>query len=160
VTGAPNPPPGVLDSFFRVIGIVLIFALVGPPIGGVTLITTMAVVNMGSATTTSDYVTVVLFGLIYGAVFAYLVGLLPAAVVGLIVAIRQVYFGRVTWLAALGLGSIAGLIFIYVVERAPAYDRSYPASVRPILVVTCLLPTVACWLIVRNWYRKPQAAPA
>src|SRR5262245_33605075 len=104
-----------LSRILRVTLIALIFALVGPPIGGVTLLTMLAIVNMGPTTNPSDYITVVLFGLIYGAAFAYLFGTLPAVLVGLVMGIRQVYFGRVTGTEALGLGLVAGLIFMIVI---------------------------------------------
>ena len=156
-TAPDTAGPSRLVRILQVLVIVLVFAMVGPPIGGVLLLTLLAIVKTGPGTGASDYVTVVFFALIYGSVFAYLFGIIPAALVGLVVGVRQVYFGRVSLLEALGVGLIAGMVFMIVIfERGPA-NGSDPYLLRPILVVTCVLPTLVCWLIVRTWFVKPQA---
>jgi hypothetical protein len=144
----------------RVVLIGLIFALVGPLIGGVTVIMMLAAVSMGPGASPADLMTALLFSLIYGIAFAYLLGIVPAALVGLILGIRQVFFGRVSWGEALGLGLVAGMIFMILIARSPSPDTAPSVLVQPILVLACVIPTMVCWAIVRSWFVKPPAPSA
>jgi hypothetical protein len=161
MTSAPPPPPSLGARLARVATIVLVFAAIGPAIGGFALIVMIAASQMGLGTSIGDLATIAVFGLIYGVAIAYLVGVVPAAAVGLIVGIWQVFVGRMIWPVALAVGVLAGVIFMVYIERGrTAGSGADTPSLYGILVLTCVLPTMLCWAIVRTWYLEPPASSA
>jgi hypothetical protein len=144
----------------RFTAIVLVFALLGPAIGGFSLIAMMAAISLGIDASPSDIATMAVFGMVYGAVIGYLVGLVPAVAIGLIVALWQELIGRVTWAVALGVGLAAGLAFLYFIESGRVANLA-PADfpqVHAALVLTCVIPTMLCWLVARALFFRRSAA--
>jgi hypothetical protein len=92
--------------------------------------------------------------------FAYLLGAVPAAVAGFLVAICREWMGRAPWWSALAIGIVVGVAFTYFLERPPASSPAPRAPVdhgfRLLLVVTNVVPTMLCWWIVRNWFVRKE----
>ncbi len=149
MTDLPITHPSMAARLLRVMAIMLVFMALGPAVGGVSLIMMIAVAKMG---VTWDLTTVALFGLIYGVVFAYLAGIVPAAVAGLLIGLWQAFVGRVRWSLALSLGLLVGVAFMYFVTHArPPDEQSEFSELHVILILSCVLPTMVCWLLVRTW---------
>jgi hypothetical protein len=150
--------PGWLASSRRILSIVVIFALLGPPIGAIVLFSAIAVMSFGISDPKGT-AAVILFALIYGIIFSYFIGTVPAALAGLAVGLWQTFIGRVPWFVALAIGVVAGLGLAAFSGEAPStLDDNAIDWYRPLLVLVCLVPTMLCWAIVRSWY-CPVASP-
>jgi hypothetical protein len=145
---------GIGPRLLRVLGIVLVFVLIGPPLGAFLLFLTIGAMQL-LGSDPKGLAWVALFAIIYAVPLSYLFGAIPAAAAGLMIGIWQVFVGRTTWLIAAGVGVIVGAAVLYSGD-AGSFDaapdehdfRAYP----PLMVLTCVAATVLCWLVVRNWY--------
>jgi hypothetical protein len=133
----------------RVAAVVLVFVLLGPPVGGVTFMLAAVVVGLGSAADLQGLSWVLMFALIYAVPLSYLAGTIPAVIAGLLMGIRQAYFGPATWPYAVGIGLIVGFGMLYLSGQRLGPGADAPV---PILLATCLVPTLVCWLVVRGWH--------
>jgi hypothetical protein len=153
-------PMSFAKRLLRVIAVVLVFVLIGPPVGALILLLTVAAFNMADPDL-AGLSWVAIFALLYGVPVSYLFGALPAATAGLLVGLWQNFVGRPSWLLALGVGLIVGVGYLYGAGHPPP-DASakefefweYP----PIFVLSCVGPTMLCWLIVRNWFQPGPSA--
>jgi hypothetical protein len=139
----------------RLIAIVLIFVAVGPPVGALAFILSAALIGMGTKVDLAGLTWVGLFALIYAVPLSYLMGIGPAAAVGLLVGVRQAYFGAITWPFAIAIGLAAGAGFLLLsgqsIMPGSGDDAAQPVHV-PVIVATCFSGTFVCWAIVREWY--------
>lgn len=150
---APRAPPArefgfgaMLWNFFIV---VLIFVLVGPPVGALTL---SGLLSLWLARTAEPGYAGMMFGFLslYGVMFSWLAGFAPAALTGLAFAIWQTFIGRIGWALAglIGLGAGAGV----TIARGHAF-ASAPGEppMLPLYLLTCFVPTMACWVMARSF---------
>jgi hypothetical protein len=158
VSEIANPRPGMAARLRRLIAIVLVFMAVGPPVGAMAFMLSGALVGMGMKVDLAGLTWIGLFALIYAVPLSYLMGIGPAAAVGLLVGIRQAYFGAITWPFAIAIGLAAGAGFL-LLSGQPMIPRSGDDAVQPVhvpvIVATCLSGTFVCWAIVRKWYFNP-----
>ncbi len=141
-----------------VAAVVTIFVVFGPPVGALTFMLSVAVVGMGAKVDLIGLSWIGLFALIYAAPLSYFVGAGPAAVGGLIFGIRQAFFGLVRWPMAALIGIGLGVGFLLMSGQSlPSMltDSEQPEHV-PVMVITCLVATMACWAIVRGWHLPPR----
>jgi hypothetical protein len=146
---------------------VLVFVAAGPPIGGFALVVVSLSVGVMRPSLPGSEPTTPQLGLVLTIIFfSYFLGAGPAALVGLIIGIKQAFFGPTSWRMALFIGLAAGFVFV---ERLGVIDRRdfegtdgsplFPA----LLVLTCVIPTMWCWALVRDWHFAPtpltEAAP-
>ncbi len=137
------------SRIMRVLGIAMVFMLLGPPVGAIVFMTATALTGMAKGGDVSGLGWIALFALIYAAPFSYFVGIVPAAIAGLLMGIRQAYFGRANWAYAVVVGLLVGFGMLFLTGQRIAVDADAPV---PILLLTCLIPTLVCWLVVRGWY--------
>jgi hypothetical protein len=131
---------------------VAIFAAVGPPLGGLVYVETAIL----PGTWDSERLPSILFAMIdvplFALPFSYFFGIIPACITGLIIGIRQIFFGPVGWPEVLAWGLIIGALFALVVR---------PSDWGPLIIaaeiMTNAVPTLLCWRIVRS--RMPTRAP-
>ena len=125
----------------RFIATVLIFAALGPLIGGFVLaLATKADFERGFF------------------ILSYVVGCLPALVAGLVVGMVQMRRGSAGALVTLMVGLTAGAGIALFMAGIRAADRFewYLA----VLFVASVLATFVCWGIVKAIYRQPSPAAA
>jgi hypothetical protein len=142
----------------RLISIVLVFMVVGPPVGAMVFMLTVALIGLGARADLQGLTWVAMFAVIYAVPFSYLIGVGPAAAAGLIVGIRQTYFGRVRWWFALAAGIVVGVGFLLLTGQPLMRFGDEAGALREhsaVIVLTCLGATMVCWAIVRNWYMAP-----
>ena len=140
------------------VAIVAIFLVFGPPVGALAFMLSIAAVAMGAKTDLASLSWIGLFALIYAAPLSYFIGAGPAAVGGLIFGIRQAFFGPVIWPVAALIGIGLGIcVLVMSGHSLPSMltDAEQPEYV-PVMVVTCLAATMACWAIVRGWHLPPR----
>ena len=134
--------------------VVGVYLLVGPPVGALVFFLSIALVGMGQKVDLAGLGWIGLFALIYGVPFSYLIGTGPAAVAGLVIGVRNAFFGPATWAFAIltGLGVGIGLLTMSGQQLIPptAGETEYPIS-NAVLIVTCFVSTMICWRIVRDW---------
>jgi hypothetical protein len=96
--------------------------------------------------------------------YGYLLGVVPAALAGLIVGAMQLRFGRLHWHVVALVGAAVGvadifigklLVSLLVTSNAPQPRPNWESFVFPI--VTCMVTTLVCWRFVRDWYTERSA---
>jgi hypothetical protein len=155
--------PSVTARIGSLIAIVLVFVLLAPLIGAVIWVVLAAGIGLSPEFDAADPQRhwLILLGLIYAVPTSYYFGAAPAAGAGLVIGITQAFIGRAGWPLALGTGLV---VAIAVLERSGqltflgARDQGpfpeYPA----IMILTCLVPTLMCWTLVRGWHFASPAA--
>ena len=153
--------PGIGARIWRLITIVLVFIIVGPPVGAIAFVLSTALIGMGMKVDPAGLTWIGLFALIYAVPLSYLIGAGPAAAVGLLVGVRQAFFGAIRWPYALAIGLASGLALL-VLSGQPMIPVSGDSAAQPVhipvMISVCLSATFACWAIVRNWYFEPEMA--
>jgi len=149
----------------RLIAVVLVFVVLGPPLGAVIFVAIVAGIGMplwdvaGPDPAWRSWLT--LLGLVYAVPVSYFFGTVPAAVAGLVIGITQSFIGRAGWPLALGTGLVVAIV---VLERsgqgsfAATPDQSPFPEAPAIVILACLIPTMLCWGLVRGWYFTPPSA--
>jgi hypothetical protein len=145
VSPAPAAPANFAKRGLHVLAIMLVFVLIGPPVGAFIFMLAIAAANMTNPDL-AGLSWVAIFALLYGVPLSYLFGTLPAAAAGLLIGVWQCFIRRSSWMVALGVGLIVGLGFLYAIGRSPPDVASkevefwaYP----PIFILTCVVPTNA-----------------
>jgi hypothetical protein len=159
VSGAVNARPSAATRIGLMIEIVLIFVVVGPPIGGV-IILMLTAAGVGHPRDQVELFNGPAF-VLFAAIFSYPFGAAPAALAGLAIGIKQAFFGPTTWPMALAIGLIDGTVLLKGLDSV--YPRARALNVLPlpeysaILILTCLVPTMLCWSLVRSQYFAPPS---
>jgi hypothetical protein len=150
------------SRFFPFAKTLLVFVLVGPPVGSLTFMGAFAAAGMTRAegATALDAVWIMLFAMIYAVPLSYLIGALPAAIAGAIIGGWRAWRGHVPWWTALAVGLAAGL-WLFAAGGGPFpeptagnRERGWQAFRLFALVATCLVPTMLCWALTRSAGRK------
>ncbi|HWF97301.1 MAG TPA: hypothetical protein VG291_20300 [Xanthobacteraceae bacterium] len=163
MSGAIPARPSAAAQIGRLIAIVLVFVVLAPLAGA--LIWVALVAGIGALPeldlSDPDRHWVIVLVLIYAVPMSYYFGAAPAAVAGLVIGVTQSFIGRAGWPLALGTGLVVAIV---VLERsgqgrfAGMPDQSpfpeYPA----VMILACLIPTLMCWALVRNWYFASPSA--
>ena len=130
--------------------ILLIFAVVGPLVG--TVIFAFLVAVFGTQDFFETLAGVIFMGPATGA--SYIAGGIPAAVAGLILAIKHVYFGGAGWRFVLATGVLMGIALgVFFDLFVLTYDAGYFGA--RTLGATATLSTLACWRMVQHWFTVP-----
>jgi hypothetical protein len=91
---------------------------------------------------------------IFGVLFSYIYGIVPAAIAGLLIGILQVKYGRLNWTPVLAIGLCVGTGYSLAVGHLPNARplTGLSAPVYAMHGLACVFATVFCWRFVRNWY--------
>ena len=142
----------------KLANIVIMFVFVGPPLGGLTLLWFESIWSgfSGNGFSFAQTVKLTIAFVLGGLMLSYLFGVVPAAIVGVLVGLVEVRYGRTPWYVALALGLAVGLgyaVYRYLVQNpaAGAAPKIYDAFVS---ILICVVPTMICWALVRKWYSR------
>jgi hypothetical protein len=157
VSGAINARPTLGARIGRLIEIVLIFVVLGPSIGFLVCLP-LLVVSAGNLSST-------LFAVQFFMPLSYIYGAAPATLAGAAIGITQAFFGRTRWPMALAVGLIAGGVFLKSVDafnpgaafQAQIFDGFAVPLFPALAMLTCLVPTLVCWRLVRRPYFAPSS---
>jgi hypothetical protein len=145
----PQPSAG------RFTGIVAIFALLGPPIGGLTVAVCFGVMaaNSGLVATTwvealRAFAMTTIFTAVFGLPLSYIVGIGPAAGTGVAVAAWDMRRGVISWLVALGASIVFGTLAILRADEIISTDEGVRFA-QIAIALAHLVSAVACWAIAR-----------
>lgn len=152
---------GPLARIGTLLAIVLVFVVLGPPIG--VFAWSLLILNVDGV----RHGALDPFDLMLLVPVGYVFGTRAAAAAGLALGIRQAFFGRASWAMGLGAGLLAGAVLLNDTEaldpdlrfQAHGWDGGRLQSTS-ILLLTCIIPTMLCWMLVRNWYFARQSAEA
>jgi hypothetical protein len=165
VSAALPARPSPAARIGQLIAIVLVFVVLAPLIGAVIWVALVAGIGLPPEWEVAgpDRHWLTLLGLIYAVPMSYYFGAAPAAAAGLVIGVMQSFVGRAGWPLALGTGLVVAIV---VLDRsgqgtlAETPDQSpfpeYPA----VMILACLIPTLLCWALVRNWYFAPSSGEA
>ena len=139
------------SALSRLAFIVGIFALAGPPVGGLTnwLLTVGSSVIAG-------------YGLPYRAfddklpafiLYGYPLGILPAFTVGLAVAISAIWFGRTSFIVALVAVLIVNAIIFAVAFWFNPTERDFLRQLAIAFLPASFVASIVCWLLARRLLR-------
>ena len=152
---------GPLARIGALLAVVLVFVVLGPPIG--VFVWSLLIVDVdGLRQAAIDP-----FDLMLMVPIGYVFGTAAAGAAGLALGIRQAFFGRATWPMAIGAGLRAGAVLLRDVEALDPNLRFRPHGLDgarlqliSILFLTCIIATMLCWALVRSWYfaRTPAEA--
>ena len=116
-----SPPPTREYSFgaktWNFFVVVLIFLLIGPPVGAVVFLAMIAV-WIGKGSDPGSVASVFAFLTLYGLLFSWFIGGLPAVLTGLAFAIWQTFVGPVRATIAAVAGIAAGLLLTLCRDHA------------------------------------------
>jgi hypothetical protein len=172
ISGKMNAPSSGHPTWVQGLGkITGFFVLVGPLIGMVVWLAGAAIdglifyqqpgPRLGLFETISALSVVSSIAIPYG----YLLGVVPAALAGLIIGAMQLRFGRLHWYVVMLVGAAVGVADIFigklligflVTSNAPRPRPDWGSFVFPI--VTCMVATLVCWRFVRDWYTERSAS--
>jgi hypothetical protein len=148
--------PSLAGRVGRLIGIWLVFVILGPPVGGLTFValarlaTTFGVLDHLRPELMSTWPPELVF---IGVAFGYLLGALPLAVAGLAVGIHQAFFGPTSWWMALGIGLVAGVVLV------KGEDVAFEAGgFQAMMILTCVVTTMLFSWVVRGWHYASATA--
>jgi hypothetical protein len=157
--GANNPakPRHARSAFMGLVQwllIVVIFAVVGPVVGTIVIAVLLGLIQ-GTASGLAQIPLTVIAGLISGG--SYVFGGVPAAIAGVMIGIKQAWFGGAGWLFALVIGGLVGVgLEIFVHGASIKADHS---GLIGVLLVVATVSTLACWRIVTTWSFVREANP-
>ena len=153
MSGMSTVTPRASTRLGRLAAIVLVFAILGPPIGTVVFMLTLVLRDLA---TNVDMPGLSWFGLfaIYAVPFGYLIGVWPAAMAGLLLGLWQIFKGPAPWWGAVVVGVLVGPGFLVATGQPILHPAEAGVARDPTLLmtVTCVGATLACWGIVRGWH--------
>ena len=153
--------PAGSDRALILFKVIMVFALLGPPLGALTFLALLTF-GLGLAHDPNLAGAVATFGFL--ALFAvptsYVLGGLPALIVGGAIGMWQAFRGP----ASFGLAGAVGLVGALGIAGSghwPFSDASFRGRDDFALVLlTCLIPTLICWYLVRHAaIRPPEESP-
>jgi len=135
----------------HVVMVLLVFAALGPPLGWLTFSMTSFItalpelpVSFGQAATNYSVVFPV------GILMSYPVGIIPAIIAGLAVAVGQLIFRSFGILHVIVIGVSFSVVLFATSVSTPVQNRvDTPGAIA--IVLAFLVPTVGCWLITRRF---------
>lgn len=149
----PAPPPrpaGFAARVWNATLVTLIYVLVGPPAGALVFLGLVAA--WVGRTDPDGAFAMFAFTSLFGVPLSYAVGAAPAFFVGLGFALWQTLVGRAGWLAAAGVGVVAGLLIAGANgDLSAEIDAGADMPLRPIFMLTCAAATLACWACARSF---------
>ena len=146
------PAPGSRPSGWRGLGIVALYALLGPLIGALAANVTLLALTLATdpAATGAGWqplVGALIGGSIFAVVLGYPVGLAPALVVGLAVAWAAREGQAVSWrIALVSALAVAALLILAVLFVTPPAGQATGIAA---LTLGCLLATAGCTALAR-----------
>ncbi len=157
MSAAVDTRPSPAARLGRLLEIVLIFVVLGPPIGFFVCLPLLAI-SAGDLPSA-------LFAVLFVMPLSYIYGAPPAALAGVAIGIKQAFFGRSTWPMVCAVGLIAGLVFLKGVDafdpgaafQARIFDGAAVPLFPALAMLTCLVPTLLCWRLVRRPYFAPPS---
>jgi hypothetical protein len=145
----------------RLIATVLVFLVLGPPLGAVICVALVAGIGMhwDIDWDVGGHNWLALLGLIYVVPASYFVGAAPAIAAGFAIGVKQSFFGRARWPLALGIGLIVAVAVLNRSGQVPdaGTQDAFP-EFSAALILACLIATMLCWALVRNWYYASPTA--
>jgi hypothetical protein len=146
-----------LDFLLRALIVIAVFAIVGPPIGGILMMLILIVPTLvdGQRTVTLSEI---LGGMAFGALLSYFLAATPAAIVGAVIAILDTLRGRVSFFLAICIGSVVVVAWLSFQELVSfvryGNDAHSDGSFFNNAFFACsLLATAACWKLTRRGMR-------
>lgn len=146
---AARPERRVGRTVGRFLLTLLIFVLLGPLVGGIVTIFGIAI-GLFATAPVGDIAAIAMAMIIYGLWAAYPLGVIPAALVGLVIAIRDLYGGTGWWFAFV-VGTVAGLVFLY-----SAGEGREGIAVPVSFFAASLIATLACFGATRGLQPRPS----
>jgi hypothetical protein len=149
----PTPAqPSLGARLRRLAAIMLVFIVVGPPVG--LMVSMLSIALIGSAKFNLWALAGVVLLAPSFAIPLYLSGLKSAGALGLLVGIRQSFFGAITWAFAVAVGIAAGLVAVLLssLARSPGSDTYIVLTANAVTIAAYLCITFVCWAMVQNWY--------
>ena len=142
-TSVPLSPP-LSQRLRRVLAVMLVFFLVGPPVGAMVFMLATAVVGLGVKTDLSSLLLVGAFSMIYAVPLSYLVGAGPALMTGAGIGLWLAFLGRMTWPFAVLAGLIAGMVLLSMsIAGFPPQNELFNAPAVPVMQLH-VPPTLIC----------------
>jgi len=148
----------------RFIGIVAVFVGIGPPVGALAVTLLLAALGLGSGQGAGAWADqgrlvagAMLLGLVFGIPLSYIVGAVPAAMIGLATAAWDANKGRVPVHVPLGAALALGVLAAGRLDHlAPSTDGERAAQIA--ILLAHLAAAGLCWLLARAIFGRPAVS--
>jgi len=132
-----------------------VFLILGPPIGSWTYMICFDLVIRPTNISVARLIGMSILGM----PASYVIGIVPAALAGLLVASLQVMYRWFGGTAAFLVGVGVGLLFSALFDTRPDQHLSPAWGYPAVKILTCVVPTLVCWAVIRRWRTidAPQA---
>lgn len=157
----PGPPPPArrvrpptTGQMLGLVGTLVVFAILGPPIGGLVVIASLAA-QIPDATT-EGATAVFLAMLIWGWWVSYPLGVIPALAAGVAIGIKRAWGDGAGFVFAAATGIVVGLVWTFGFMET--YESEADWDLMPGLLAGSIVATLACWLITGGIGRAARLA--
>lgn len=123
----------------RALATTLVFVVIGPPIGAITMFACISASNAARSMDLSGLGWIGLFTLIYGVPMSYLIGAPTAAMAGIVLGLGRAFLSWVSWKPAFLVGVALSLILVKSTE-----------PIQLMFIGVLFVPTLVCWWIARR----------
>lgn len=137
------PVPSAASRRKALFKVVACFALLGPPVGALTALAFAALALLARGESPAWMASYAMLLPIYGTTLTYMLGLVPALLVGGAVGWWQAFRGPVSGRMATAGGALLGLTAAGVAQVSTLMDGA-------LYVATFAVPSLACWRITRG----------
>lgn len=151
-------------SIGRFVGIVAVFVALGPPVGALAVMLLLAALGLGSGLAADGWldqgrfaVGVMLLGLVFGLPISYIVGGVPAALVGLAIAAWDARTGSISLYVALGTALVLGVLAASRASGLVSASEGERAAQIAILLAH-LAAAGLCWFLARAIFGRPAVS--
>jgi len=151
-------------SIGRFAGIVVVFVVVGPPVGALAVTLLLAAMGLTTGLAADGWldqgrfaVGVMLLGLVFGLPISYTVGTVPAALVGFATAVWDARTGSISPYVALGAALVLGVLAASRASglvSAPEGERAAQIAIPLVHMAAAWL----CWLLARAIFDRPTVS--
>jgi hypothetical protein len=151
-------------SIRRFAGIIAVFVVFGPPVGALAVTLLLAALGLSSGLAAEGWldqgrfaVGVMLLGLVFGLPISYIVGAVPAALVGLATAAWDARTGSISLYVALGAALALGVLA--ALRPASLISASEGESAAQVAIPLAHLSAAGlCWLLARTIFGRPEVS--
>ena len=147
---------GELPAWLRTLGIVLVFLIVGPPLGGYTLLAIIFVMGVVDHGINWERLSEAFAGaMFFTAVFSYVFGGILAILTGIIVAVSRIVGGHTTILtpvfASVVANGAAALVNSIIATKSLQLSLPGKLPLTAGLLPASMFAAILCWRLAKWW---------
>ncbi|MBB5752609.1 hypothetical protein [Prosthecomicrobium pneumaticum] len=153
--GPPGPPPVRPPSLLGFLVTLAVFALLGPPIGGLVIIVALFL-GLSNGMSEPEHVAAIIVVLAASWWMAYPLGVVPALLAGLAIGLKRLWGGGAGLVFTLATGLFIGLVIAFGVADLGGDPALHDLAIG--IVAGSTIATFFCWLLTGGIGRAARLA--